>query len=394
MKFYKASNVKIIDYTKGGLLKPEKREDCIVHNDTDSAYLCIHEIKQRLIDNGIFSNRPTKPLLHPVDGMTDADLAEMHRKNYEIMMYNKSVADEYRNFAQHAENMFQDFFNKVLDIRAKKSNVQQLIKFNRENIFTNMFCFAKKLYIGSVIDSEGAPYPMEGIDLGALSQEEKEALPKSMVKHPEGPKHKIMGVPIKKSTMPDFCKVASEKLAFDICAGLSKDKADAFIRKTYEEYCKSDINDISAVIGISNYKKYIPMPIEYYIKNGLQFNKGENNAVIFGAKAALTYNYIIAKKKLKLNPINNNTKMKYIYVKPNNEFRYKEEGKTGLLPVTFVAFVDAWPKEFSELFEIDHETMFRKSFCALFESMYTINNWLKPGKHIAIEESGLDEFFC
>ena len=26
-------------------------------------------------------------------------------------------------------------------------------------------------------------------------------------------KHKIMGVPIKKSTMPDFCKVAAEDLA-------------------------------------------------------------------------------------------------------------------------------------------------------------------------------------
>lgn len=375
-------------------LQLKNRESAIVHNDTDSAYICIHEIRERLIEEGIYSNRKTKPLLHPVDGMTDADLAEMHRKNHEIMMYNKSVADEYRDFFKHAENMFQDFFNEVLDRRAKKFNVNQLIKFNRENIFTNMFCFAKKLYIGSVVDSEKALFPLESIDLEALSPEEIAELPKSMIKHPEGPKHKIMGVPIKKSTMPDFCKVASEKLAFDICAGMSKDKADEFIRNTYDEYRHSDINVISAVIGISNYKKYIPFPIDYYVKNGLEFDKGDNTAVIFGAKAALTYNYVVAKKRFKLNPINNNTKMKYIYVKPNNEFKYREVGKPGIKPIEFIAFLDAWPAEFNDLFEIDHETMFRKSFCALFEAMYTINGWLKKGKSLELEKSELESFFC
>ena len=333
-------------------------------------------------------------MLHPEDRMTDTQLAEMHKANRAIMDYNKSVADEYRAFFEKAEKMFQDFFNKVLERRAQKFNVNQLIKFNRENIFTNMFCFAKKLYIGNVIDNEGTIFPMGEVDKLAMTEEEWNALPKSIQDHPEGPKHKIMGVPIKKSTMPNFCKAAAEKLAFDICSNIKKEESDKFIQETYRKYCESDINEISAVIGISDYKKFIPYPIDYYLKNGLQFNKGENNAVIFGAKAALTYNYIVAKKKFKLNPINNNTKMKYIYVKPNNEFRYKEEGKSGLLPVTFVAFVDAWPNEFNDLFEIDYETMFRKSFCALFESMYTINGWLKPGKHIKIEPAGLEEFFC
>ena len=326
--------------------------------------------------------------------MTDEQLAEMHKKNREIMDYNKTVADEYRDFFSHAEAMFQDFFNQVLEIRAKKSKVNQLIKFNRENIFSNMFCFAKKLYIGSVVDSEGALYPLEGIDKEVLTDEEKESLPKSMLKHPEGPKHKIMGVPIKKSTMPDFCKIAAEKLAFDISAGMSKEDADEFIMKVYEQYRNSDINDISAVIGISNYKKYIPHDIDYYVKNGLEFEKGKNASVIFGAKAALTYNYILAKKKFKLTPIQNNSKMKYIYVKPNNEFKYKNLDKHTIEPVTFVAFVDQWPKEFDSLFEIDHETMFRKSFCALFESMYEINKWLEPGKHLTLEKSTLCDLFC
>lgn len=43
-----------------------------------------------------------------------------------------------------------------------------------------MFCFAKKLYIGSVIDSEGDKYPFDK------------------------PKHKIMGVPVKRRGLSRF----------------------------------------------------------------------------------------------------------------------------------------------------------------------------------------------
>lgn len=369
------------------------RESCIVHNDTDSAYLCIHELRQRLIDEGYYTDRKIKPIIQILPSMSKEDIAKAHEENRKIMDYNKPVADEYREFFSHAEEMFQEFFNRVLAYKAKKMKTEQLIKYNRENIFTNMFCFAKKLYIGNVVDSEGALYPIGGIDLDVLTEEEKAALPKTMLKHPEGPKHKIMGVPIKKSTMPDFCKEAAEKLAFDICAGMNKDESDKFIMSTYNEYCHTDINDISAVIGISDYKKYIPYDIDYYVEHGLEFDKGENTSVIFGAKAALIYNYIVAKKRFKLTPINNNTKMKYIYVTPNNEFKYREVGKPEIKPVEFVAFLDAWPKEFEGLFEIDYETMFRKSFCALFEAMYIISGWMKKGKQLQLVQSTMDEFF-
>lgn len=277
--------------------------------------------------------------------------------------------DEIRKYYKITENIFQDFFNKILEIRAAKSHTINKIKFNRENIFSNMFCYAKKLYLGSVIDSEGTIYPFDK------------------------PKHKIMGIAIKKSTMPDFCKDAAEKLAFDIAAGLSKEEADKFIIDTYDKYCNSDINEISAVVGISNYKKYIPYDMDYYIKNGLEMGKGDNASVIFGAKAALFYNYVIAKKKLKLTPINNNTKMKYIYVKPNNEFKYMNLDKNKLEPVSFIAFVNGWPKEFNNYFTIDYETMFRKSFCALFESMYKILNWIGPKDELQIEKNELDDIF-
>ena len=389
-------------------LKITNRESAIIHNDTDSAYICIHEMRQRLIEEGIYTNRKTKEYIPSRDNMSPKEQQELMLKNSEIFRYNEEVEAEYRDFFEKAENLFQDFFNKVLEIRAAKSKTENKIKYNRENIFTNMFCFAKKLYIGNIVDSEGEQYPFEAVrdieftdDImkGVNTKYEKDDNSeeanrfRKFSKHQDGKKHKIMGVPIKKSTMPDFCKVAAEKLAFDICAGADKQTCDDFIMKTYDQYCSSDINEISAVIGISDYKKYVPNDIDYYIQHGLEFDKGDNASVIFGAKAALTYNYVVAKKRLKLTPINNNTKMKYIYVKPNNEFRYKEVGKPGYKPVNFISFLDQWPKEFDDLFEIDYETMFRKSFCALFESMYEIQNWIKPGQKLKIEQSDLESIF-
>lgn len=377
-------------------LKITNRDASIIHNDTDSSYICIHELRQRLIDEGLFSNRKTKKYLTSKDGMSDEEIQKLAIKNAEIFKYNEDVEQEYRNFFDTAEKMFQDFFDKVLQIRADKSKAEQLIKYNRENEFKNMFCFAKKLYIGNIIDSEGEIYPFESIKNVPLTDEIKENLPKKYVKHSSGQKHKIMGVPIKKSTMPDFCKEAAEELAFDICSGIDKETADNFIIETYDKYCNSDINIISAVIGITNYKKYIPHDIDYYVKNGLLIDKGNNASVIFAAKASLIYNYILATKKLKLNPINNNTKMKYIYVKPDNEFKYKDlnQPKLGWQPVTFISYLEKWPSEFNNYFKIDYETMFRKSFCALFESMYKILKWIDKKDQLQIEKNELDSIFC
>lgn len=342
---------------------------------------------------GVYSRRKFKEFIIPEIELSDIELEKVKQHNVEIFKYNEDVSNERRKYFQEAENLLQTFFNKILDIRANKSKVKQLIKYNRENIFSNMFCFAKKLYIGNIIDSEGEKYPFFSIKNIPFPDKFIENMDKTYKKHQNGMKHKIMGVPIKRSTMPNFCKDAAEELAFNICAGATKPEADKFIIDIYKQYCSSDINVISAVIGISNYKKYIPHNIDYYVKNGLEFDKGDNTSVIFGAKAALIYNYIIAKKRLKLTPINNNTKMKYIYVLPNNEFKYKEVGKPGLQPVNFVAFQEVWPKEFSQMFQIDYETMFRKSFCALFESMYGILGWLSKGQKLTLVESGMDEFF-
>lgn len=218
-----------------------------------------------------------------------------------------------------------------------------------------MFCFAKKLYIGSVIDSEGDKYPFEK------------------------PKHKIMGVPVKRGDSPDFCKEADEKLCFDICAGQGKEESLAFIREAYKKFKEQPLMDLCGHKSIKEYTKYVPEPIEYYVENGFDYSKVGG---IFQSKVALAYNYMLARYKLRYQPIVNGSKFNYLFVKPNNRNNIRA-----------IAFIGNWPAEFNEHFEIDYEEMFRKAFMPVIESMFIIKGWIKEKEKIEIESSGLDDFF-
>jgi DNA polymerase elongation subunit (family B) len=301
-------------------LKIKNRECVCVHADTDSLYFCINELKERLKSEGI----------------------------------KIETEDEHRKFYSTAEQMFQDFFVKVLERRAAASKTTNRIKYNRENIFSNMFCFAKKLYIGNVIDSEGTIYPFNK------------------------PKHKIMGVGIKRSDMPEFCKDAAEKLAFDICSGQDYEKSRQFILDTYEKFCNASPDELAASKSVSEYTKYVTKSIDYYVKNGLHFDKGQ----VFNAKCALAYNYIISKFKLPYTPIMNGNKFHYLYVKSDK-----------FTQIEAIAFVGNWPKEFSKWFTVDHETMFKKTFIPLFESMFKVAKWIGEKDTISLETAGLEAFF-
>jgi hypothetical protein len=191
---------------------------------------------------------------------------------------------------------------------------------------------------------------------------------------------KSCGVPIKRSDSPDFCKEADEKLAFDIAAGQDYEKSLEFIRECYKEYKAKKLEDICGHKSVKEYTKYVPEPIEYFIENGFDYKKIGG---IFQSKAALAYNYMIARYKLRYQPIVNGTKFSYVYVKPNNRNN-----------IEAIAFIGNWPKEFNDYFEVDYEKMFRKSFMPVIESMFEIKGWIKKGDKIEIESSGLDDFFA
>lgn len=137
--------------------------------------------------------------------------------------------------------------------------------------------------------------------------------------------------------------------------------------------------DLCGHKSIKEYTKYVPEPIEYYVENGFDYSKVGG---IFQSKVALAYNYMLARYKLRYQPIVNGSKFNYLFVKPNNRNNIRA-----------IAFIGNWPAEFNEHFEIDYEEMFRKAFMPVIESMFIIKGWIKEKEKIEIESSGLDDFF-
>jgi hypothetical protein len=123
-------------------------------------------------------------------------------------------------------------------------------------------------------------------------------------------------------------------------------------------FMKSDINDISSSSGIKDFDKYMNKDnLQTFLNSGIIYPKG---CPIY-AKAAMTYNYMIAKHKLPYGPFSSGSKIKYIYVNENNEIGTKAVG-----------FIGKWPKEFDDYFVIDRETQFLKTIEPLMGRFFDV----------------------
>ena len=309
-EFVKIDTIEINDLTTKPLLDP-KTHKCVVQVDTDSNYCCFEEYRKYF------------PKLDDVQ------------------------------FFYHLENQMNKFWSKILDIKAKKNQMPQLIKFNRENMFTYFFSFAKKMYMGDVVDSEG--------DM-----------------HWNNPKPKIQGIVLKRTEIPDFCKDRATDLCFSIMRGMDKEEAERVIVNAYEEFKKQPIEKISANRGVHEMGKYAEST-DYYLKNGLSYKVGTP----FNVKCAVNWNYICAKEDMSVEPIVNNDKFRYIYVLPNNKYK-----------IEAIGYVGAWPERFNELFTIDYETCFRKFFLACPDDMFNGMGWKQEKELIPLKTNSFKKFFC
>ena len=285
-------------------IKVKRREGAIIQIDTDSNYICFEELKEEVFPD--------------MDGFVWFDALEA---------------------------MLQDMWARALQIRADKKHIPQLIKFCRENMFYGFFSYAKKLYIGSIVDNEGERYSFEEYH------------------------RKIKGIVLQKNEFPEFCKQFATPLAFDIMHGLTREEAMQKIIKLFNDFKNHAVDEICSHRTISNYEKYVKHKIDWYLKNGLQFEKGMPANV----KMGLAYNYVCAKNKLVLDPIDRGTKFNYIFLNKN------------IYNIDCIGYVGAWPDEFNKYFTIDYETAFRKFFLAVFESMFAVLGWIKRGEEIQLK---------
>ena len=62
--------------------------------------------------------------------------------------------------------------------------------------------------------------------------------------------------------------------------------------------------------------------------------------------------------------ISDGSKIKFIRVKPDNEFG-----------ADAIAWVGNWPEEFNSMFEIDLEEQYQKTFLSVLERMWVVLGW-------------------
>lgn len=303
--FYQDTNYfKVIDENN------KLSKDVCIRSDTDSIFLCVNEILEKL--GIVFKND-----------------------------------DEFIKWAnEFVNNVMYPFYNEILQIYADSYGVKQIIKFKREKLLTHILILAKKSYSYRIVDKEG-----KRID--------------GKIQH--------MGELVKK-TIPMFCRNQIAEVVKNIFMGQSKEDTIKQINQIKKKFKETNLNDISPIKGTSNYTKYAK-DISYYLKNGLSYSFKMPGHV----KAALNYNYTIAKNNLKLMSITNGAKIKYIHIKKSPKINNQD----------VIAWIGDWPKEFDQFFEIDYDTQFEKMFLSVAQSIFDVLHW----GEIQLKVSKLKDFF-
>jgi DNA polymerase elongation subunit (family B) len=232
------------------------------------------------------------------------------------------------------EDIIDPFFVKILDIFADRYNTDNLIKFNREKISRNMLVLdGKKKYALSVLDNEGKVY--------------------------DEPKIAVKGIEVVRTSTPVFCRnrlSSSLELIFET---QDVNQLTDFIKQAKKDFNKEKIESIAFPRGVSDYKKYAKS-YAFYKKNGLQYPKG----IPVANRAAINYNYLVDRFDLKLQKVDNGTKLKFIYIKPDN-----------MLNQNVIAFIGNYPEKFKEIFEIDYKTQFEKAFKNVIQRFFDAMKW-------------------
>lgn len=256
--------------------------------------------------------------------------------------------DEFLKWANDLDkNFLKDFFKNILEIYAEQFGTPNIMNFKREKIITDMFVLSKKKYVTKVKDKEGETY--------------------------DPPKFNISGIEIVRSSTPLFCRNKLLDVVKLIVNTKDKELILKSIRKYKKDFLIEDIKNIAFPRGIKEYTKYAK-DVSFYLKNKLSYP----SSCPIHVRAAMNYNYIVAKNKFKLIPISNGNKIKFVFVKPNN-----------ILNQNVIGFINEWPKEFNDIFEIDYETQFEKSFISVIERFFEVLNW----GEVNLKVSKLKDFF-
>lgn len=270
------------------------------------------------------------------------------------ILYDKlRTGKEFVDFALELEEKILDpFFERVINIYCEEYNIPNLINFKREKVVLKMFIQTKKKYASLCVMNEKKIYKVPELD--------------------------IKGLEIKKSDLPKFCQDGLYKIVECMMEGDSPDRETmlSLVRKYQKEHKQIRIEDISIPKSISSYKDYsipikkgkemVSVPLKYKPKTPMQHRAGIN------------YNYIIKKLSLPFMEVDDGARIKYVFVAPNN-----------IVMNDVVAYIGNYPKEFEELFKIDRDGLFEKTFLNQVNRIFHVLGF----GQIPLKQTKMNKFF-
>jgi len=257
-------------------------------------------------------------------------------------------SEEYRLWVDNFDTVFlTPFFTRILSIYAKKYNAENLHNFKREKIILSKLVLKKKKYADIVIENEGDVYLT--------------------------PELSITGIDIVKTSTASYFKNALTDILESMLIDGDIDAIGDKLRYYRDEFKNKNVDDVASPRSVNNYSKYAENA-DYYIDHGDVLVKPHTPQHV---KSSMYYNFLIKKKKLMLPFISNGSKVKIVYVNPNN-----------ILRTEIISFVGKFPDEFHEYFDIDHKKQFYKGFLKLIEEFYDAFGWGK----VIIEKNNITDF--
>lgn len=243
----------------------------------------------------------------------------------------KSIGVEmsYLDFVLDFEKrILEPFLKKIMDEYAARYNTENLLHFKREKIILKSLVQAKKKYACLSIANEDEIYK-------------------------DGPKLSVTGIETKKSDLCSFSRIHLNSLLELAFEGDRPDKQKMlkFVRDNYKEFLKQPITELAIPKGIGSMEKYesdISIDNKNFVTRTPIFNR-----------ASMVYNLVIKQNNFPYVEIKTGSKMKYIFVKPNNKYK-----------TDVIGFIGTWPKEFDNIFKIDFDEQFDKQYLNVAQRLF------------------------
>lgn len=316
---------------------------------------CVNEKLKKISLDEIKSIIPNYEFNTDFDGfkkdaviVTDTDstyisIAELWDSVIGIEKNNETFLEFAREFDT---KFFAPFFNKIINEWAAQWRTKNILNFKREKIISRQLVTAKKKYITIVLENEGKKY--------------------------DKPKMVVSGLEIKRSDSSDFVRKYMEKLVWDILEINDEHKINEKLWFIKQEYFNSPVDQIGLNTTVKTLDKYSE---NFTVNEILRYDGGSDYTLNFSkgttiqSKAALAFNFLTEKLKLGIPPITAQSleKMTYVYLKLPNKYN-----------ISTIGFIGEYPDGFKNMFEVDYEAQFEKSFLPVVKRIYDVLGWSNP----------------